>query len=476
MPIRIPLMETLIQYAKQNITSFHMPGHKGGRGFPREFLSNLGQMDVTEIPGMDNLYQPKGIILEAQQMAAKAFGAERSFFLVNGSTCGIHSMIMAACKPGDRLLIPRNSHKSVWPAMILADVRPIYIQPEYDSCNLMTTQISVEQVEKALDNNPDAAGLLLVHPNYYGMCSRIGQIEKLIHDRKKLLLVDEAHGAHFVFHPHLPLSSGEVGADMWVQSAHKTLPAFTQAAYLHTQGNRVDEKRVSQILSMVQTTSPSYLIMASLDWARGFMVGRGRELIDELLTQLQRIKKKLKNQLGLSTIDIYKRREEIGAIDPTRLVLDVRNLGLTGYEAERILREAGVQAEMSDICRVVFICSVADNEDAFNALFRACKELTARGGTQKFTYKPMSISREIPKQMMSPRKAFYSIIENIPLKESIGRICAGMIGAYPPGIPHFCPGELIDREGVEELLAIHRWGGNLFGMIDNTLVPVVKAG
>jgi len=478
MEIKAPLLEALLQYTKKNIIPLHMPGHKGGRGFPREFLDNLAAMDVTEIPGMDNLYQPAGIIAEAQLMASRAFQSHHTFFLVNGSTAGIHTMIMAACKPGDRLIIPRNSHRSVWSALVMADVQPVYIQTEYDDDNLLATQITVQQVRDALDKNPDVAGLLMIHPNYYGMCGHIREIEELVHERGKLLLVDEAHGAHFIFHPDLPPSSGEIGADMWVQSAHKTLPAFTQAAYLHVKGERIDPKRVSQILAMLQTSSPSYLIMASLDWARACMEVRGEELFQRLILQVRELKRKLKKQYGILTLDDYGGWEEVAATDPTRLTIDVRTLGVTGYQAEMLLRDAGIQVEMSDMYRLVSICSVADGKEEFDAFINGFGNLSGnmslRGETPPSLPRQLSISREIPEQIMSPREAFYSIIENVPAHESIGRICAGVIGAYPPGIPRFCPGELINREGIEELIDIQRQGGNLFGLVDNSLIPVVK--
>lgn len=473
-----PLVKTLVEYTNEGILRFHMPGHKGGKAFPEAFLYNPAALDVTEIPGMDNLYCPTGVIAQAQMLAAKTFGARHTFFMVNGSTVGIQAMIMAACRPGDKLIIPRNSHRSVWSAMVLADVKPVYVQPRYDRVNSMATQVSVQDIQRALDDNPDVVGVLVVHPNYYGMCSHLKQIERVVHDRGKLLLVDEAHGAHFVFHPDLPPSAGELGADIWVQSAHKTLPALTQGAYLHVKGPRIDERRVAQIIAMLQTSSPSYLIMASLDWARALMEAEGRKLIDNLIEAVHHAKEQLRSHLGLLTLDDYDRSEEVEALDPTRLVLDVRPLGITGYQAEKLLRRAGVQVEMSDIHRLVLICSVADDRAIFDALVerlaKVADELPEHRLGPCVEYNEMSISQEIPQQMMSPREAFYSIIENIPLRESVGRICAGVIGAYPPGVPRFCPGELIDKEGIDELLYIQRQGGSLFGLVEGHLVPVVS--
>jgi len=236
--------------------------------------------------------------------------------------------------------------------------------------------------------------------------------------------------------------------------------------------------RGRKVLGMIQTSSPSYMVMASLDWARAFMEARGKDLLQQLIIRIENLKKLLKSEYGLLSLDDYGGWKEVAAVDPTRLTLDVRSLGITGYQAELLLREAGVQVEMSDMYRLVSIFSVADKEMEFEAFIRGCdylsKNISLRKDLSSLGFNQLSISREIPEQIMSPREAFYSIIENVPMRESIGRVCAGIIGTYPPGIPRFCPGELIDREGIEELDDIQQRGGNLFGLVDNLLVPVVK--
>lgn len=470
---KIPLIESLLDYVNEQTVRFHMPGHKGGKGFSSAFLNNLAGMDITEIPGSDNLHQPTGAIAEAQELAAEAFGADRSYFLVNGSTCGIYTMIMAACPPGSKLLVPRNCHKSVWNALILGDIRPIYLQPCYDPTRQLITQITSEEVEKALDKHPDAVGLILVHPNYYGMCSHIEEIARILHSRGKVLLVDEAHGAHFSFHPALPISAGEAGADLWVQSAHKTLPAFTQSAYLHGREGRIDFSRVEEILRIVQSTSPSYMLMASLDWARHTMANHGEELLTRLIDRIDGARNKLKS-IGIPSLDQICWRE-VAALDPTRLVLDFSPFGITGYKGEELLRHEGIQVEMSDWFHVVLICTIVDGHGEMDRLVEACKKII-RQTTLSPQVSPisLSISREIPRQILSPREAFYSIIEKIPLKESAGRISADSIGAYPPGIPRFCPGELIDKTGLEELIYVKQSGGSLFGVTEQGMINVVK--
>ena len=469
---RMPLIENLLDYIGEQTVRFHMPGHKGGKVFSEEFLDKLVEMDITEIPGSDNLHHPTGAIAEAQRLAAEAFKADRSYFLVNGSTCGIYAMIMAACPPGSKLLVPRNCHKSVWNALILGDIKPVYLQPGYDHSRQLVTQISLEEVEKALDKHPDAVGLVLVHPNYYGMCSHIEEIARILHSRGKVLLVDEAHGAHFPFHPDLPISAGEAGADLWVQSAHKSLPAFTQSAYLHGREGRVDFSRLEEMLRIVQTTSPSYMLMASLDWARNTMANQGEELISRLIDTIGQAREKLK-AIGIPTLDqIFWR--EVAALDPTRLVLDLSSIGITGYKGEELLRREGIQVEMSDCFRLILICTIADGHREMDKLVEACKKIIEQPPSPQTSTISLSISREIPKQILSPREAFYSIIEKIPLEESPGRICANAIGAYPPGIPRFCPGELIDKAGLEELIYIKENGGSLFGVTEEGMIDVVK--
>lgn len=469
----MPLVEALEGYIDEDVLPFHMPGHKMGRGFTKAFRDHIVEMDVTEIPGVDDLHAPQGPILEAERLASRAFGAMRSFFLVNGSTSGIYTMLMGACKPGDKVIVPRNCHKSVWGAMVLGDIRPVYIQPEYDYENHLVTQITPASVEAALSLHPDVVGMILTHPNYYGMCSDIGEIARILHEQDKILMVDEAHGAHFYFSSKMPPSSAEAGADIWVQSAHKTLPAFTQSAYLHVGSKRIEISRIIEIMRIVQSSSPSYMLMASLDYARAYMENEGAKGIDDLLDRLLLVKGRLK-ALGLKFLDqnIW---DGVKYLDPSRLVIDTASMGMTGYEAEGRLRRLGIQVEMSDLYRLILICSVSDDEYMLNSLGYALTVLYNERDKKGHTIGEFPISFNIPEQILSPREAFYSIIEKVPLSQSEGRVCAGMIGAYPPGIPKFCPGERIDGQGIAEIFSIKSQGGNLFGL-DNgdDTIPVVK--
>lgn len=465
----MPLVNALTEYISRNPVPFHMPGHKGGRLLP----SFLLQMDMTEVPGLDNLQAPEGVIREAQELAARVFQSDACFFLVNGSTSGIHIMMMSAFHPGDKVIIPRNCHKSVWSGLILSGAEPVYIQPEYDSDRCLVTHVSKEEVKRTVEENPHAAGIVLVNPDYYGLCPHLLEINRILKPYGMKMLVDEAHGSHFIFHSGLPPSAAQCNADMWVQSAHKTLPALTQSAYLHVRldDDKIDIGRIAMVHRMMQSTSPSYLLMASLDWARAFMTENGKSELDRLLEHLSWTRRML-DSLGLDTMEGYQ-RPEINCIDPARLVLDVSDLGLTGYEAGEMLRQAGVQVEMADLYRLVFICTVADQKQDFESLVSACRFLTQGNGKRVKNKRKLTISREIPKQMLSPKEAFKRSKEYVKLKESKGRICGDLVGTYPPGIPRFCPGELIDGQGIEELLENKAQGAQLFGLLEDDFIPVI---
>lgn len=470
----MPLYNALKEHREKKLLSFHMPGHIGGNIYPHDFKEMMLDFDLTELPELDNLYNPTGIIDQAQKKASIAFGSDKTFFLVNGATSGILAMIAGTLKAGDKLIVPRNCHRSVAAAMALCDINPVYIKNEYSQEHALMLPISPEQVLNAFECNPDAKGILVVNPDYYGICGDLKEIGKITHRLGKLFLVDEAHGAHLVFHKDLPASAASADADVWVQSAHKTLPSFTQAGFLHMKGNKVDSERILSMLTLFQTSSPSYMLMASLDWARNFMEERGCNCLEEIIGSVRKLVYTLRADRGIKTIGDYGLDKHIFAVDPTRLCLDMRWSNMTGFLAHDRLRKLKVEPEMADFYRLVFICTVAHTSDMFDLLLKKLKLLLEpiieNTPVQCFP----SMYSNLPKQIHTPRQAVNSIIESVPLILSEGRICAQSIGAYPPGIPRFCPGELIDREGIEELTTVKSLGGDLFGLRDNLCVNVVK--
>lgn len=462
----MPLVDGLIKYISEDVYPFHMPGHKAGRGFENWFKDNIVKMDLTEIPNLDYLHDAEGIIKKAQHKAAKAFGADETRFLVGGSTAGITAMIMGCCRRGDRLIVARNSHKAVWNAIAISGVEPISIWPAYHEDKAMTGQITPQQIENALEENPDAIGAVIVSPDYYGMCADLCSMAGILHKKNKILMIDEAHGAHFPFSLEMPESASKCDADIWVQSAHKTLSAFTQGAYLHYQNDNIDGARIDTILKMIQSSSPSYMIMASLDYARHQMETQGAYKISTMLEYIKSTSRELAD-IGLF-IEDGSSLKGVFQKDPSRLVIDVTAYGITGYEAEQKLRQSGIQTEMSDVHRLVLIPTIADDEECYLKLIDALKSIEKGTTVSKYEW---NIHK--PKAAMMPWKILDAEWETIHLDKSAGRISASIICTYPPGIPIYVMGEVIDTKGIEQIEQTLTLGGSLYG-VKNHMIRVVK--
>jgi lysine decarboxylase len=500
--LNTPIYNKLREYAKEGIIPFHMPGHKMGKGFSSEFIENLVKFDITEIPGTDNLHFPCGIIKEAQDLAAKAFGSEKTYFLVNGSSCGIHASIMSVLMPGDKILVTRDCHRSVIGGMMMAGANPVYINTEFDSFFGIPTILKHEILEKALKDNPDVKAVIITRPNYYGICSDIEQIAKTTHSHGKILIVDEAHGAHLKFNKTLPVSAIEAGADICIQSAHKTLPAFTQGAYLHVKSNIVDIERIEFYLRLLQTTSPSYIIMASLDIAREVMECFGEKLLEDLTENTEWIRDavdKLGSFVPLKEDTIEEKQIDSslikrgsftkkglvegrlmgkGLLDKTRLVLNTRNLGKTGYRVSQILREKfRIQVEMADMFNIVCICTISDSRKDFDSLYRALNKLSVDNESQvpddNIIIQTIN-ELPIPKQGVSLCDVGKCRGKSVILKESIGKASRDFIVPYPPGIPVICPGEIIMEETVDYIYKVIEWGGTINGIDKNFFVDIIE--
>ncbi|MDF2520668.1 MAG: aminotransferase class I/II-fold pyridoxal phosphate-dependent enzyme [Clostridia bacterium] len=455
----IPILKALKDYAEEGLSYFHMPGHKGGNVFKKtgltEFDIELLRMDVTEVPGIDNLHCPEGAIETAQERAAKAFGAEHTFFLVNGTTGGIYSMIMAATKPGDKVIIPRNCHRAVTGAVILGKLHPVYISPEFDVRLEIASGISTEAVLKAVQQNPDAKAVVVTNPTYYGVCSDLEKLAEIAHSHNMLLLVDEAHGAHFAFNKRLPKSALECGADMVAQSTHKTLTSMTQSSMLHVRSERVDIDKLKLFLQLTQTTSPSHILLASLDTARYIMQEKGEKLLDDVIDWCDSFRKEMEAVKGIHCLgskDIG--RDGIYDFDRTRLTVNLSELNISGTEADKLLRSKfKLQVEMADLNNIVAICSVGDTESDIEKLAQALKHIASDAPEKHKTsgYKPKIYSK-IPKMELMPWEAVYRQSEDVPLMQSVGCISGEMIIPYPPGIPIVMPGEVITREILDYAL------------------------
>lgn len=451
---KTPLFTGLLNHAKKDPIQFHIPGHKKGTGMDPEFRNFIGDnalsIDLINIGPLDDLHHPHGMIKEAQELAAEAFGADHTFFSVQGTSGAIMTMVMSVCGPGDKIIVPRNVHKSVMSAIVFSGATPIFIHPEVDKQLGISHGITTDSVSRALEQHPDAKGLLVINPTYFGIAANLKEIVEISHSYGVPVLVDEAHGVHIHFHDELPLSAMQAGADMAATSVHKLGGSMTQSSVLNMKEGLVSPKRVQSVLSMLTTTSTSYLLLASLDVARKRLFTEGKELIDKAITLAKKTRKEINEIPNLSCIG----EEIIGTkatydFDPTKLIIPVTDLGITGYDAEVWLREKyNIEVELSDLYNILCIITPGDTEEETSILIKALQELSTNQGPVSHKSKATIHIPNIPLLSLSPRDAFYAESEVVPFQESVGRVIAEFIMVYPPGIPILIPGEIITQENL----------------------------
>ncbi|SHK19095.1 Arginine/lysine/ornithine decarboxylase [Anaerobranca californiensis DSM 14826] len=448
-----PLFTALKEYSKSGIVPFDVPGHKQGRGI-KEFTEYVGttimELDVNSVKCLDNICNPIGVIKEAEDLAAQAFGADHSFFLVNGTTSGVQTMIMSACKPGDKIIIPRNAHKSAISGIILSGAIPIYIQPEINENLGIAMGVTVERVKKTIKAHPDAKAIFLINPTYYGATSNIKEIVEIAHQHSMAVLVDEAHGAHMGFHKEFPPSAMELGADMSAVSLHKTGGSLTQSSLLLLKKGIIDPFTVKTNLNLTQTTSASYLLMSSLDVARKQLATKGEEILTKVLKLVRDAREEINKIDGLYAFG----KELVGTpgvygFDETKLGVNVRKLGLTGFEVYDILRDHyKIQVELADYYNIMAIVSLGDTERSLQALVAALKDIAVKF-RKDVEIKMITNVLKNPAVIVSPRDAYYSSKRVVKLDDAVGEISGEAIMAYPPGIPVVAPGERITKEMIE---------------------------
>ena len=460
--ISAPIVEAMKKYSSDGVLGFHTPGHKQGRGaheFLRELLTLEGlRQEVSLMEELDDLHEPQSCIKEAQRLAAKLWHADETIFFVNGTTSAIQAMILGTLRAGDLVFIPRNAHRSVISGLILSGAMPIFLPIEFDAGLKVPLNVSVATIERAIKKYPQARAILLVSPNYYGVAADLEKIATLAHEAGMILLIDEAHGAHLQFCEELPRSAMDSGADLAAQSTHKLLGALTQCSMLMFRKKFAE--RVKVAASLLQTTSPNQILLASLDIARLQMEQSGREKVSRAVELAKSLRAEIKLIDGLRIFDAAGNF----SLDATKVTVNVENLGLSGYEAEKILREElKVQCELSDAANLLFLITYADDEATISRLVDALKKLPRRSLKNSTLY---SLLSTFSIATLSPRETFYSPVEVVELKKSIGRICAEEVTIYPPGIPLLMPGEKITAEVVE---AIKNSVGKVFGAADKTL-------
>ena len=467
---RAPIFEAVKKHSNNKIIPFHVPGHKGGGGLPelRDYIGeHLMAIDLTCMPDLDNICSPKGVIHEAEKLAANLYGADHAFFLTNGTTQGIQAMIMSVCAEGDKIILPRNAHKSALGGLILSGALPLYINPEINEEFGISMGITPKKVRETLEHHPDTKGVFLIYPNYYGTASHISEIVEISHSFDVPVLVDEAHGAHLKFNKDLPISSLEAGADLTASSTHKLTGSLTQSSMLFLQKDRISPQKVKKVLNLTQTTSPSYILLSSLDLARKQMAIYGEKLVERAIEISHWIRSQLMVIEGCKIFgEGIVGNPGCHDYDPTKVTLNVQGLGFSGYEVESILREKyRIQVELSDLYNVIFLVSIGDTwENAFH-LVGSMKKIALQK-TYNGTPRPFPPLPKIPKMIMSPREAFYSPTKVINLENSVGEISAEPIMVYPPGIPLLCPGEIISQEIIDYIGILKSENADLQGPID----------
>lgn len=463
-----PLYEALLNHRLNRIVHLDVPGHKGGRGNKelRDFLGRTClQSDVNSMKPLDNLCHPVGVIKEAQDLAADAFGAKNAFFMVNGATAGVQAMILSSCKPGDKIILPRNVHRSAINALVLTGAYPVYINPGVDQRLGIALGMAMEDVERTIAQHPDAKAILVNNPTYYGVCSNLKEIVRLAHQKGMMVLCDEAHGTHFYFGEDMPLSGMAAGADMAAASVHKTGGSLTQSSILLC-GEKVNADYVRQIINLTQTTSASYLLMSSLDIARRNLALHGVEMFRKTCDFVNYAREEI-NQIG----GYYAFGRElcngdtVYDFDPTKLSIHTRDVGLAGIEVYDLLRdEYDIQIEFGDLGNILAYLSIGDRPRDIERLVSALAEIWRR-----FAKDPAGLMKQEyidPEVAVSPQDAFYADKESLPIMETDGRICSEFVMCYPPGIPILAPGERITKDILDYIQYAKEKGCSMTGPED----------
>ncbi|OUQ77986.1 aminotransferase class I/II-fold pyridoxal phosphate-dependent enzyme [Flavonifractor sp. An100] len=475
-----PIYQALEEFRKMRVVPFDVPGHKRGRGNP-ELAKLLGEtcvnMDVNSMKPLDNLCHPVSVIRQAEELAAEAFGAAHAFLMVGGTTSAVQSMVLSVVKRGEKIILPRNVHRSVMGALVLCGAIPVYVNPECDPRLGIPLGMKVSEVERAIRDNPDAKAVLVNNPTYYGICSDLRAIVALAHAHGMLCLADEAHGTHFYFHPDLPVSAMEAGADLASVSMHKSGGSLTQSSLLLT-GPNVSPGHVRQIINLTQTTSASYLLLSSLDIARRNLALRGREEFGRVMELADYARKEI-NAIGgyYAFSKELCNGDSVYDFDVTKLSVNTLEVGLAGIEVYDLLRdEYDIQIEFGDLGNILAYLSIGDRPREVERLVSAMSEVRRRFGKSRAGL--MDQEYIDPHVAVSPQDAFYAPSESLPLEETAGRVCSEFVMCYPPGIPILAPGETITPQILDYIRYAKDKGCSMTGPEDPDILHlnVLKGG
>lgn len=466
---KTPLFDAVKHHVERNAVPLQIPGHKHGNGLAeyKEFVGeNVLRMDLNQTRGIDIIWNPTAVINEAEKLLAEVFQASAAYFLINGTTSGVQTMIMSTCKPGDRIILPRNVHKSIFNSLILSGAQPVYVLPEISDELGIVLSVTEEGIRSAVERNPAAKAVLSINPAYYGVTSDLGAIVRTAHRHGMPVLADEAHGTHMHFHEHFPLSAMQAGADISAVSFHKTGGSMTQSSALLIRNSGINPLYIRQVLSLAYTTSPSYVLLCSLDVARKQMAVDGWGILDKLLDMLRRTRAEINKIDGFFAPD-KEYFEESGdfSFDETKLLVNVRRIGLTGYEVEEILaRDYNILIELADMYNILAITGLGEREEYLKALVNALTDIARH--TARKEIKKIDAVQFSPEIVLQPREAFYSPKKSMPLAQCAGKISGEMIMVYPPGIPLVSMGEVITYDIIEYVKQLKREKCTMQGTVD----------
>ncbi|XP_011077895.2 uncharacterized protein LOC105161781 [Sesamum indicum] len=477
-----PLVRALKASAERKTVAFHFPGHKRGQAAPSPLAELIGTKpflhDVTELPDLDRFFSPKGPLLEAKRLAAELFGAKETWFLVGGTSCGVQAAIMATCSPRDTIILPRNAHVSATTGVIFSGAMPKYIVPQYNSEWDIAAGITPSQVKSAIRESKASGrkvgAVFVTSPTYNGICSNLSEISKVCHSQGIPLIVDEAHGAHFKFHPEMPKTALDQGADISIQSTHKVLCSFSQTSMLHISGENIDRERLHKCLHALQSTSPSWLFLASLDAAR-HQLSTDSTAFNEAVNLANVAKILIRKIPGIYVLDLSA-FPGFSSMDPLRVTIGVWQLGLSGFQANEILdNDLGIIPELVSTNSVTLAFSQGTTGEHVQRLVSGLKHLSGKFSTVNRGNAVTEKARPYDDPIMSlnPREAFFASKTRMKFKDCSGEVCGEFLCPYPPGIPVLVPGEVITEKALDYLQQIKSHGGFIIGAADPQLDYIV---
>ena len=460
---KMPFVEALESYKEQHFVPFHTPGHKIGVEAPqllKEWMGAALPYDLGVMYALDDLHEPEGELKEAQDLTAELYGADDCWFSINGTTALIEAMIMGTVGPDETIIIPREAHRSVISGLVLSGAKPVYMDCQFDNRWGIPLGVSVEDAIKTMDAHPEAKAILLVYPNYYGVGVDIVKIVKEAHKRGMIVLVDEAHGPHLQFSENLPVEAIAAGADLVAQSTHKSVGSLTQTSWLLGQGDKINQRRITQMHQMLQSTSPNYIFLASLDMARHQLATEGKALISRTVELSLYLRHELNKISGITTMEYIDIQERVVNYDCTKVLIDAKVLGLTGIEFERMLREYRIEVELVQAHHVLVLITIGDTKESVTSLIQAVQAIsdtilhTSKVANSNVVEHAENLSKDsslLPKPIVrvTPRNAMYANREQVPLRDALHRIVGETIAYYPPGIPCVAVGEEISSSVLQ---------------------------